>query len=149
MSKRYTENFNTVQLQSYSDAQIAFIATVEHDYRAEGLAALVADYAEELDKLAKPMKYIIQPKGGDVSEPRPFPYSIDADGKVLDQDFWKGDPAGLIGFQKDLDVQRVGLFFRDFTENPMAAIGMYPVFVEETGGLYCFTKPVESVQVLP
>lgn len=95
------------------------------------------------------MKYSIQLKNENIRESRPFPYNLDAEGKVLDQDFWKGDPAGLIGFQKEPDVQRVGLFFRDFTENPLKAIGMYPVFVDATGGMYCFTRPVESVQVLP
>lgn len=72
MTKRYTENFNTVQLQSYTDAQIAFIASVEHDYRHNSLADLVADYAEELDRLAGPV-------AGDVLE------TADGRGKLLVQ----------------------------------------------------------------
>lgn len=52
MSKRYTKNFNTVELQGYTDSQVEFIESVEDDYQGQPLAHLVADYAEELDQLA-------------------------------------------------------------------------------------------------
>ena len=44
--KRYTEKFDTVALQDYTDAQIAFIATVEAGY--DGLGDVEADYSDEL-----------------------------------------------------------------------------------------------------
>ena len=49
-TKRYTEKFNTVALQSYSDAQIEFIAIIEADY--DSLGDIQADYADELTERA-------------------------------------------------------------------------------------------------
>lgn len=95
------------------------------------------------------MKYSIQTANSDISKPRPFPFPIDEYGAVLDQDFWKGDPYSLLGFQATAEEQRVSLFFREFTENPQQAVGMFPVFVKKGGGLYSFTLPIESVMVLP
>ena len=47
MSRRHTDHFDTVTLQHYTDAQIAFIASVEHDYDDDPtLATIVADHAE-------------------------------------------------------------------------------------------------------
>lgn len=46
MSKRYTEKFDTVALQSYTDEQIDFIRTVEGDY--DSLGDIQADYTDEL-----------------------------------------------------------------------------------------------------
>jgi hypothetical protein len=93
------------------------------------------------------MIYNIQPKNEDVSQPRPFPFPIDDEGKVLDQDFWQGDPYSLLGFQATAHEQRVSLFFKEFTESPQQAVGMFPVFVKKGGGLYSLTTPVEYVQV--
>jgi hypothetical protein len=92
--------------------------------------------------------YNIQPGNDDISKPRPFPFPIDQTGHVLDQDFWKGDPYSLLGFQATAEEQRVSLFFEDFTENPQQAVGMFPVFVKQGGGLYSLTLPIESVTVL-
>jgi hypothetical protein len=95
-------------------------------------------------------KYSIQPKSSDdVSKPQPFPYGLDSEGYVLDQEFWKGDPYSLLGFQATAEEQRVSLFFKEFTENPQQAVGMYPVFARKGGGMYNLTLPIESVQVLP
>ena len=44
--KRYTEKFNTVALQDYSDEQIAFIITIEAGY--DSLGDIQVDYADEL-----------------------------------------------------------------------------------------------------
>ena len=35
----------------------------------------------------------------DVHQSVPYPYHIDSEGNVLRQDFWRGDPSRLIGFQ--------------------------------------------------
>lgn len=43
---RRTDKFNTVTLQTFTDAQIAFIASVEADY--DSLGDIQADYADEL-----------------------------------------------------------------------------------------------------
>jgi hypothetical protein len=93
--------------------------------------------------------FTIQPKQTSVMQPRPYPYQIDEAGDVLGQDFWKGDPAAILGFQPTQDDQRVTLFFSEFTENPMKAIGMFPVFITADGGMYNLNLSIESVQVLP
>lgn len=49
---RSTRRFNVVELQTYSDAQIEFIASVEDQYDEDlGLSNLTADYADKLAKL--------------------------------------------------------------------------------------------------
>ncbi|SFK31165.1 hypothetical protein [Cellulomonas sp. KH9] len=47
---RSTKFFNVVELQSYTDAQVEFIASVEGDYTDEdrSLASIKADYPEEM-----------------------------------------------------------------------------------------------------
>ncbi|MFT4471378.1 hypothetical protein ACMX2H_15860 [Arthrobacter sulfonylureivorans] len=80
---------------------------------------------------------------------RPYPHRVDdTSGKVLDQDFWKGEPAALVGFQNSADVQHVDLHTRDWAAQPEKAVGMYPVFVTARGGLYCLTLPVASVTAI-
>jgi hypothetical protein len=91
--------------------------------------------------------YNIHCANSDISQPKPFPFPIDAEGMVLDQDFWKGDPYSLLGFQATAEEQRVKLHFREFTEDPQQAVGMFPVFVKKGGGLYSLTTPIELVQV--
>lgn len=85
----------------------------------------------------------------DVHMALPYPFHIDVDtSKVLRQDMWKGNPATLIGFQQDVDVQRVDLFLADAMEtNPHRVVGMYPVFSEDNGGLYTYILPINSVTV--
>lgn len=48
-----TARFGTVALQTFSDAQVAFITSVEHDLDSlDSLGDVQADYAEELAALA-------------------------------------------------------------------------------------------------
>lgn len=78
----------------------------------------------------------------------PYPYFVDSEtGAVQRQDFWQGEPAGLLGFQKTADEQRVALHMKDWAENPQKAVGMFPVFVRAEGGIYSLSMPVESVEV--
>jgi hypothetical protein len=86
----------------------------------------------------------------------PYPFIINPDhtpdsaegGNVLDQDFWRGDPYHLIGFQAQRDVQTVDLYAHDFFTEPQRAVGMYPVFVEAGAGIYTYTLPITSVTEL-
>lgn len=82
----------------------------------------------------------------DVRKPLPYPFHIDAaTGDVGRQDFWKGDPARLLGFQKSADVQHVDLWLNDWAKSPAAAVGMFPVFVSKDGGMYNYTTPISDV----
>lgn len=80
----------------------------------------------------------------DVHKPLPYPYQIDADGSVLRQDFWRGEPARLLGFQQDADVQQVDLLAEDWlaTEDSAPA-GWHPVFMDADGGMWNHAYPVE------
>lgn len=74
---------------------------------------------------------------------RPYPFHIDADtGDVQRQDFWKGDPERLLGFQDSAEVQRVTLHRKEWSQNPQSAIGKYPVFITATGDLYNMNLPI-------
>lgn len=90
---------------------------------------------------------VLQVKQDDVRMPRPFPYIINHEtGAVSDQEFWRGDPFRLLGFQANADVQRVNLFFEDWVARDIqSAVGMYPVFVKADGGMYCLALPVGTV----
>lgn len=81
---------------------------------------------------------------------RPYPFFIVGEGEgsglVLRQDFWKGEPYALMGFQDAFDVQHVDLHVRDFLAEPEKAVGKYPVFSDgNTGGFYAYVVAVESV----
>lgn len=85
---------------------------------------------------------------------KPKPWTIRENGDVEDQDIWKGDPIALIGFQTRFDVQTVDLLLQDWVKDPQRAVGMYPVFVEQTdpsrdGKTYVYQVAVEQVDVLP
>lgn len=57
----------------------------------------------------------------------PYPFYVAEDGSVERQDFWRGDPAAVVGFQKDLAVQQIDLWWRDAVKDPQKAVGMYVV----------------------
>lgn len=76
---------------------------------------------------------------------QPYPMHIKKHNEVAQQDFWKGDPASLMGFQDLKDVQRVSLFADDFQLAPERAIGKFPVFVRADGSLYASQLAVASV----
>lgn len=83
----------------------------------------------------------------------PFPFFIDEKSYVSKQQFWKGAPYMLIGFNskpingydpKSIDTKE---FFKD----PKKAIGMYPIFAhKEEKGMewYTYKDPIERVEIL-
>ena len=79
--------------------------------------------------------------------PLPYPWHIEDDGAVGRQDFWHGDPARLVGFQRD-DVQRVVLTTEDWLAGDAdAAVGLKPVFVDSNGDMWNDDRPVQTVTV--
>jgi hypothetical protein len=84
----------------------------------------------------------------DVTKARPYPYHIEAEtGNVGRQDFWKGDPLRLMGFQDDANVQHVDVLYREFAADPQVSVGKFPVFMRADGSMYSMTLPVDSVTV--
>lgn len=90
----------------------------------------------------------------DVNTPLPYPYHLVVPGRVdkcaplaVDrQDYWQGDPAELVGFQRG-DVQEVVLWPGDFVADPESAVGLRPVFITTDGDMYTITTPIDSVSV--
>jgi hypothetical protein len=82
----------------------------------------------------------------DPLKPVPYPFHIAADGSVLRQDFWKGDPASLLGFQAT-EEHHIDLWREEWIHDPQAAVGMFPVFVTDKGQMYSYTLAVAKVIV--
>lgn len=76
----------------------------------------------------------------------PYPFHCGEDGTVQRQDFWRGDPIKVIGFQNDRDIQQVDLWWSDFVNTPEAAVGKYIVAVDDRGGMSTYgTTTVRDV----
>lgn len=84
----------------------------------------------------------------DVMQPLPYPFFCDAaTGRVGRQDFWQGEVSGIIGFQQQLGVQHVDLFWGDAAQQPERMHGMFPVLVDADGNLSTWTTPVTRTTV--
>lgn len=94
----------------------------------------------------------------DVRQPLPYPFHLDADGNVTRQDFWRGEPLKLLGFQSDPDVHEVDLLVEDWLPtaaagyaaasgacSPVDAVGMWPVFRDADGTIWSHRFPVDQV----
>jgi hypothetical protein len=77
----------------------------------------------------------------------PYPFAVKENGEVDGQDFWRGDPAAVLGFQNDEEVQRIDVWWSDVVSDPELAVGKFPVMIEESGNIYTYTVKIESVQV--
>lgn len=77
----------------------------------------------------------------------PYPFHVDENGNVLRQDFWRGDPAAVIGFQDRVDVQRVNLWWKQVVADPQRAVGKYAVTVDSDGGMATRVVAIASVTV--
>jgi hypothetical protein len=78
----------------------------------------------------------------------PYPYVVDQDGLVAGQDFWKGDPYQVIGFQKDLAAQRIDLHWTEVLKDPRSAVGMYLVTSDENGDWGTHWTAVRDMTIL-
>lgn len=77
----------------------------------------------------------------------PYPFAVLEDGSVDGQDFWRGDPAGIVGFQNDENVQKVDLWWADAAKDPDSIVGKFAVMRTSDGGMYTYTLAIESVAV--
>jgi hypothetical protein len=78
----------------------------------------------------------------------PYPFYVDPDGGVQRQDVWQGKPKRVVGFQKDLAVQQIDLWWRKALEDPQQAVGMYLVTENADGQFWTHNTAVDSVEVL-
>lgn len=78
----------------------------------------------------------------------PYPFHVDAKtGDILRQDFWRGDPLRVVGFQRDADIQRVDVWWEAVAAKPELAIGLFPVTVDRKGGIASWSVPIEHSAV--
>ena len=77
----------------------------------------------------------------------PYPYFIDEQGLVGRQDFWKGRPYKLVGFngkpKTGIDGKTIDLDI--FLKDPQKAVGLYPIFEHENGEWYTYEDKIDSV----
>lgn len=77
----------------------------------------------------------------------PYPYHvIVSDAAVARQDYWKGNPAQLIGFVDEAGKPDIDFTFGDWLIEPEQAIGKYPVFVDADGQFSTAVIPIESIR---
>lgn len=90
------------------------------------------------------MKYRLQPK----EQPDgtlPYPFFVDDKGLVGRQDFWKGKPYRLLGFNDTPASGDIKLMFSKFKADPQKAVAMYPVFVNKPDDWVTHQWPIESI----
>jgi hypothetical protein len=122
-----------------------------------GDAARLAVRQTVFDTLPKPKKVIkLQPAprvdhitddGRELTQ-LPYPFYVAEDGKVDRQDFWRGDPYAVIGFQEDLARQQIDLWWDDVVKDPQSAVGKYVVTRDSRGGMGVHVIAIDSVEVI-
>lgn len=71
----------------------------------------------------------------------PYPFVVQPDGSIDGQDFWKGEPERLLGFQTG-DEQAITMWWRQARIYPDRAIGLRPVFIDRDGTMWAHTRDV-------
>jgi hypothetical protein len=85
---------------------------------------------------------------GHVGTKLPYPFFVTEAGDVEGQDFWRGDPLQVVGFQRDLAVQRIDLWWVDAVKDPQKAVRMYLVTTDANGGMGVHQTAIATVEVL-
>jgi hypothetical protein len=75
---------------------------------------------------------------------RPYPFHVQADGTILRQELWRGDPLRVVGFAKDLAVERIDLDWGEARADHTRTHGMYVVTQNDKGGLSVHLGAVQS-----
>jgi len=91
--------------------------------------------------------YTLQPKQRPDGK-LPYPYFIDESGMVGRQDFWKGEPLELIGFDinpTDHGMSGQSIDLKEFLKNPQIAVGMYPIFKDKNDNWHTYEDEIKSV----
>lgn len=80
----------------------------------------------------------------------PYPFFIEENGNVGRQDFWRGKPLRLQGFNptRVSGVVEGTIGLEDFFKDPQRAVGMYPIMEHEGGDFFTYGDPIESVEKL-
>lgn len=88
----------------------------------------------------------LDPSGHEMTQ-LPYPFHVFEDGSIDRQDFWRGDPKRVVGFQKDLAVQQIDLSWSAAWKDPEKAIGMYVVTQTAKGQMSVHLTAIQSMEV--
>lgn len=75
----------------------------------------------------------------------PYPLFVDESGMVGRQDLWNGRILRVVGFQRDLAVQQVDLWWAEAYADPQRAVGMYVVATDKNGGMFNLDTAVGTI----
>ena len=95
------------------------------------------------------MSVMLLPDTGNPMAPLPYPFFVeeDADGTIGRQDFWKGNPARVVGFVSDNARQEIDLPWEavvadgDYDQ----VVGMYVVTASADGSFSTHNAPIGRV----
>lgn len=80
----------------------------------------------------------------------PYPFFIDENGRVGRQDFWKGNPIKLIGFDispEDQGKSKKTVSLKEFLADPIKCLRMYPIFTNTKDQWSTWRDSIESYQI--
>lgn len=77
----------------------------------------------------------------------PYPFHVTETGEVLRQDFWRGDPARIVGFTKEPQPGRLVYTWEEVAADPQRAVGLYIVSQDRAGRWAVHVIAVAEVQV--
>lgn len=77
----------------------------------------------------------------------PYPFFVHEDGTIEGIYADTGSKA-VIGFQSDLAVQKVNMWWGEVVKDPQLAVGKYVVTAEKNGGMAVHEIAITSVEVL-
>jgi hypothetical protein len=96
----------------------------------------------------QPAPFVDQIKDGHEMTKLPYPFFVETDGMIGRQDLWQGDPFRAVGFQRDLAVQVINVWWDQVVDDPKLAVGMYLVTANAAGDYAVHTTAVASAEVI-
>lgn len=96
----------------------------------------------------QPAAYADQIKDGHEMVKQPYPFYVRDDGRVTRQDFWRGDPALVVGFARDLAVHEVSLWWESAMEDLSTTVGMYLVTANSEGTWSTHTTAIAKAEMV-
>lgn len=76
----------------------------------------------------------------------PYPFFVNEDGSVRNQEFWRGAVSRVVGFQKDHNVQQIDLWWSGAVTDPQKTVGMYLVTADDHGAFSTHDTAVMSAE---
>lgn len=96
----------------------------------------------------QPSSFVDNMREGHEMTRLPYPFFVNEEGEVGQQDMWDGDPARVIGFQRDLAVQAIDLWWKDAVKDPQQAVGMYLVTSNAEGDWASHSTAIASAEIV-